>query len=145
VKLAIMTLLLVFASAAGCATGHHEEAKAPHVDAAQPMPVARLFFPTAGRAARRDSASGISANARWMARNQGEIVVLEGHCDERGLADYNMELGDRRARWVLGRLMDEGIDPARLIVISRGESRPADPGHGPRAWKKNRRVEFVRR
>lgn len=83
-------------------------------------------------------------NAEWLKKNPGSVVVLEGHCDERGDDHYNMELGDRRARAVKARLMNEKIGADRLImVVSYGERRPADLRHTPKAWEKNRRVEFI--
>jgi peptidoglycan-associated lipoprotein len=88
--------------------------------------------------------SPISENISWLKRNPGSVIILEGHCDERGGDHYNMELGDRRARAVKARIMDEKIGADRLImVVSYGERRPVDLRHTPAAWEKNRRVEFI--
>lgn len=86
----------------------------------------------------------MAENAGWLKKNPGSVIVLEGHCDERGEDYYNMELGDRRARAVKTRLMNERIGADRLImVVSYGERKPTDSRHTPEAWEKNRRVEFI--
>jgi len=82
-------------------------------------------------------------NAGWMRENPTEVVILEGHCDSRGSADYNLYLGDRRARVVRAEMREFGIDDDSLAIISYGEKRPLVNGHNTRAWMKNRRVEFV--
>ncbi len=69
-------------------------------------------------------------------------LVVEGHCDERGTAEYNLALGERRARAAADYLANLGVPAARLSVVSYGKERPADPGHGEAAWAKNRRDEF---
>ena len=70
-------------------------------------------------------------------------ATIEGHCDERGTNEYNLDLGDRRAESAKAFLTDLGIDPARLTTISYGEERPVDPRHMEEAWAKNRRDHFV--
>ena len=62
------------------------------------------------------------------------IVTIEGHADERGTTEYNLALGDRRANAVRNYLMALGIDQERILTISYGEERPADPGHDDTAW-----------
>lgn len=85
----------------------------------------------------------IGKNAAWLKGHKSRVVILEGHCDERGDRDYNYSLGDRRARTVLKELIDEGVSPDQLIVMSRGKDRPAVPAGGQSGWAKNRRVELV--
>jgi peptidoglycan-associated lipoprotein len=72
----------------------------------------------------------------------GEKAVLEGNCDERGTREYNMALGERRAKAVRDFLVLQGVNRAKLEVVSYGEERPADPSHNELAWAKNRRVEI---
>lgn len=69
-------------------------------------------------------------------------VRLEGHCDERGTQEYNLALGDRRARAARDYLVTFGVAPDRLESISFGEERPADQRHEEAGWRFNRRVEF---
>ncbi|MBI5299395.1 MAG: OmpA family protein [Deltaproteobacteria bacterium] len=88
----------------------------------------------------------LNQNVVWLKENPKEVIILEGHCDEWGDAFYNMELGDRRAREVKAYLMEEGVDPERIImIVSYGSKRPLDLRHENEAWKLNRRVEFVMR
>ncbi len=73
----------------------------------------------------------------------GGHYQIEGHCDERGSAEYNLALGDRRARAVRDYLVSLGVDPAALSTISYGEERPFAEGHDESAWSQNRRGHFV--
>lgn len=81
-------------------------------------------------------------NAEWLKANRSVHIQLEGHCDERGTAEYNYALGQRRADAARMFLIQEGIEPGRLHTISYGAERPADPNHNEIAWARNRRVEF---
>lgn len=72
-------------------------------------------------------------------------LLIEGHCDERGTAEYNMALGDRRAHSARKYLIGLGIAEERLSTISYGKERPLDPGHNEEAWAKNRRDVFLLR
>jgi peptidoglycan-associated lipoprotein len=69
-------------------------------------------------------------------------VIIEGHCDERGTAEYNIALGERRAEAAKGFLMNLGISGSRMTTISYGEEKPVAMGHNEKAWAKNRRVHF---
>jgi peptidoglycan-associated lipoprotein len=70
-------------------------------------------------------------------------VLIEGHCDERGTAEYNRALGERRAQAALAELKRMGIDASHLSTISFGKDRPVEPAHDDTAWSRNRRCEFV--
>jgi peptidoglycan-associated lipoprotein len=70
-------------------------------------------------------------------------VVIEGHCDERGSVEYNLALGERRARAAKDFLVSYGVPATRLTTISYGKERPFDAGHDESAWAKNRRAHFV--
>lgn len=70
-------------------------------------------------------------------------ITIEGHCDERGTAEYNLALGERRALAARNYLVSLGIDAGRLKTISYGKEFPFDPGHNEEAWAKNRRAHFV--
>lgn len=74
---------------------------------------------------------------------KGKALRIEGHCDERGTEEYNRALGDRRALSVREKLVQLGLDPEMLPTITFGEEKPADPGHTPAAWDKNRRGELI--
>ncbi len=75
-------------------------------------------------------------------RSNGARIVLEGHTDERGTREYNMALGERRAKSVQRYLVLQGVSPAQLELVSYGEERPAAYGHDEQAWAQNRRVEL---
>ncbi len=85
----------------------------------------------------------LERKAAWLRRNPDVSVIIEGHCDERGTVEYNIALGERRARSAKNFLVDLGISSSRLRTISYGEERPLDPRHNEAAWAKNRRVHFV--
>jgi peptidoglycan-associated lipoprotein len=70
-------------------------------------------------------------------------LVVEGHCDERGTAEYNLALGEKRATEAAKYLVDLGIEKARIKTISYGKEMPLDKGHDEAAWAKNRRAHFV--
>ena len=85
----------------------------------------------------------VSANADVLRRYPTWTLTVEGHCDERGSAEYNLALGERRAVSVRAYLVSLGISPERLRVVSYGKEFPFDPGHDDTAHAKNRRAHFV--
>lgn len=91
---------------------------------------------------RPDAKAALDANLELLKQYPDVIVKLEGHCDERGTTEYNLALGDRRARAAMDYLATMGIAAGRLSVISYGEERPAMTGSNEGAWSKNRRCEF---
>jgi len=85
----------------------------------------------------------LDTDAEWLSANPGVHVLIEGHCDERGTVEYNLNLGQRRADSVRDYLISKNLDPATLHTISYGKERPIDEGHDETAWAKNRRVQFM--
>ena len=85
----------------------------------------------------------LRTNAEWLKSHTNWKVVVEGHCDERGTTEYNLELGSRRSRAVRDYLISLGINESRFRTVSFGEERPATPGHDESSWAKNRRAEFA--
>jgi peptidoglycan-associated lipoprotein len=76
-------------------------------------------------------------------RNHGEVsFTVQGHCDERGTEEYNLALGEQRARAVTRYLADLGIPDSRMRTMSLGEEQPASEGHSESDWTLNRRAEF---
>jgi peptidoglycan-associated lipoprotein len=92
---------------------------------------------------RGDQQETLRENAKVIQAYSGVNIQIQGHCDERGSEEYNLALGDKRARAAKDFLVNLGISPDRLSTISFGEERPVDPGHDEAAWAKNRRDEFV--
>lgn len=82
-------------------------------------------------------------NAEWLLKFNTVIVTLEGHCDERGTTEYNLALGEKRAKAVKSYLVSIGLAGVRLSTISYGKNKPLSPGHDEASWYKNRRTEFV--
>lgn len=81
-------------------------------------------------------------NAEYMKSNPNLRALIEGHCDERGTEEYNQALGERRAQSAREYLINLGVTPSRIDIISYGELRPAVEGSGESAWSRNRRAEF---
>jgi peptidoglycan-associated lipoprotein len=85
----------------------------------------------------------LEANAAVLKKYATWTVTIEGHCDERGTAEYNLALGERRAIAARTYLVSLGISADRLRTVSYGKEFPFDPGHDEAAWAKNRRAHFV--
>jgi peptidoglycan-associated lipoprotein len=91
-----------------------------------------------------DAARAVAnANADILKKNPTWIVTVEGHCDERGSAEYNLALGERRAAAARNYLVTLGIAANRLRTVSYGKEFPFDAGHTEAAWSMNRRGHFV--
>ena len=85
----------------------------------------------------------LKANAEWLKANPSARVQIEGHCDERGTAEYNMALGAKRAQAAMDYLSTLGVAANRLSTISYGEEIPVCKEHNEDCWVKNRRARFV--
>lgn len=85
----------------------------------------------------------IAAHAKYLSMHPEVSVVLEGHADERGSREYNIALGERRAKAVEQLLYVQGVSPSQVQVISFGEERPVALDHNEAAWRLNRRVEIL--
>lgn len=84
----------------------------------------------------------IRSVSKFLKKNPDYYVYIEGHCDERGPALFNMSLGSKRSNTVRSLLIQEGVDLNRLFTVSYGKEKPLVEGHNPVAWEKNRRVQF---
>jgi peptidoglycan-associated lipoprotein len=85
----------------------------------------------------------LDANARWLQTNRELLLIVEGHCDERGTEAYNLALGERRARSARDYLVAQGVAADRITTISYGEERPVCREHNEDCWRQNRRAAFV--
>lgn len=92
---------------------------------------------------RDDAKAGLKANVEIMKTEPGLKIQIEGHCDERGTVEYNLALGERRAKSVRDYMSSLGVNADRLSIISYGKERPAAFGHDEESWAKNRRADFV--
>lgn len=102
-----------------------------------------IFFDFDQAVIREDQKEVMLQNAQWLKAHPQVRVRIEGNCDERGTAEYNLALGQKRAEAVKEFLEGLGIAPKRMHTISYGFERPLDPGHNEEAWAKNRRVDFA--
>jgi peptidoglycan-associated lipoprotein len=91
---------------------------------------------------RDEARATLKKHAEWLNKNKDVMIVVEGHCDERGTAEYNLALGERRANAAAKFLVDMGIDAKRIKTLSYGEELPLDKGHSEAAWARNRRAHF---
>jgi peptidoglycan-associated lipoprotein len=85
----------------------------------------------------------LQANAAVLKKYPSWVITVEGHCDERGTAEYNLALGERRAVSARTYLLSLGIDANRVRTVSYGSEFPFDPAHNEAAWGRNRRAHFV--
>jgi peptidoglycan-associated lipoprotein len=90
----------------------------------------------------KNEVSALLKLASYLRQNPNVYLVIEGHCDERASASYNMALGMRRANYVRSFLVKNGADLNRVFTISRGKEQPLALGHSPESWKLNRRSQF---
>ena len=106
-------------------------------------PLKDLFFDYDKSAIKDDQKAALNEDIAWLKANAGAKATVEGHCDERGTAEYNLGLGERRAKAVKDYLIAAGIAADRLSTISYGKERPFVLGHDESAWKWNRRGHFT--
>lgn len=90
-----------------------------------------------------EARNNLSNSADWLKAHSSLKVLIEGHCDERGTEEYNLALGEKRAKSVKDYLVQLGVSSENISTISYGEEFPVDARHNEEAWAKNRRAEFV--
>jgi len=106
-------------------------------------PLKDIFFDFDKSSIRDDQKAALTEDVTWLKGNAGAKLTVEGHCDERGTAEYNLGLGERRAKAVKDYLVAAGVPADRVATISYGKERPFVLGHDESAWKWNRRGHFV--
>jgi len=102
-----------------------------------------VYFESNGWEISAEARAVIEANARALLQSSGVRGTVEGHADERGSEQYDYVLGIYRAKAVKDALRSLGVDPARLMILSHGKTRPAAAGSDPESMARNRRVEIV--
>jgi peptidoglycan-associated lipoprotein len=90
-----------------------------------------------------DTKDALNNNAQFMKSNASVKVQVEGHADERGGVQFNLALGEKRAKTVREYLVGQGVEAARITTISLGKEKPVSFGHDEESWSKNRRANFV--
>jgi peptidoglycan-associated lipoprotein len=106
-------------------------------------PFQPVFFPLDSFEVDGTAQQALSTNAGLLKKYPSWVITIEGHCDERGTAEYNLALGEKRALAAKTYLVSLGIPADRLRTVSYGKEFPFDPGHDEGAWSKNRRAHFV--
>jgi peptidoglycan-associated lipoprotein len=106
-------------------------------------PFQPVFFALDSSEVDATAQQALNANAEIMKKYATWVITIEGHADERGTAEYNLALGERRAMSARTYLVSLGISGDRLRTVSYGKEFPFDPGHNEAAWQKNRRAQFV--
>ena len=105
--------------------------------------LADVFFDFDKYDIRPTDAKTLDSNASWLKSNPNHLVLIEGHCDERGTNEYNLALGERRAKSTMNYLVSQGVQANRITIISYGEERPQCTEHTEACWAKNRRAHFL--
>src|SRR5215217_4728470 len=106
-------------------------------------PFQPVFFALDSSEVDTTAQQALNANAEILKKYPSWVITVEGHADERGTAEYNLALGERRALSARTYLVSLGISSDRLRTVSYGKEFPFDPGHDEAAWAKNRRAQFV--
>ncbi len=102
-----------------------------------------IYFPYDSSTLSPESRDALSGNAGWLKKNADYNLQIEGHCDSRGSIEYNLALGERRAKSVRTYLINLGIGGKRLSIISYGKEKPISAGDSEQAMSKNRRANFL--
>jgi peptidoglycan-associated lipoprotein len=112
------------------------------VDSGALPPKDPIYFDYDSAQLAAEASATLQKVADYLEKHPGSTVTVSGHTDERGTTEYNLALGDQRAKAAHDYLVRLGVDPSRVKTISYGKERPAAQGHGEEAWSKNRRDEF---
>lgn len=149
---AIIGLLLIFVLLGGCAKKIVKQQEGPTVPGFGSSQISEadvqgvqsslkvVYFDFDKYGLSQDAQAALQYNAEILKRFPNTSVVAEGNCDERGTAEYNLALGERRAGSAVEFLATLGIAPNRMSTVSFGSELPVDPAHNEEAWAKNRRV-----
>lgn len=157
-----LTLALALASGFGCAkkqivadpapaqetlvieTGISEEqAAAAKAQAQQIITDTRVYFAFDKYDLSSEAKASLQEKAAIMKQYPSIRVLIAGNCDDRGTQEYNLALGERRARAALDYMVQLGVNPSQIEIISYGKERPLDRANTEAAWAKNRRDDFV--
>jgi len=107
------------------------------------IPLDNIYFDFDSYVLTTNSRNTLAKNADWLKKNVSVNIQIAGNCDERGSDEYNLALGEKRAKAAMNYLTTLGISGSRLSTISYGKEKPIDPGHDEAAWAKNRNDQFM--
>jgi peptidoglycan-associated lipoprotein len=103
----------------------------------------QIFFAFDKADVRPEDAKTLEASAAYLKANPNQLVLIEGHCDERGTSEYNLALGERRAKAAMNHLVANGVQASRITTISYGKERPSCSQKNEACWAKNRNDTFL--
>ena len=112
-------------------------------DPQSPLSDRTIYFEYDSSEISSDYRSTVEAHSLYLQQNPSTSVILEGHGDERGSREYNLALGERRAKAVKQQMLLLGANSNQIRLVSYGEERPASDGHDESSWQQNRRVEIL--
>lgn len=120
----------------------------PRVQDYEPIPELRdIYFDFGKTTIRPGDVKILDANAAWLRVNPGQLLLIEGHCDNQGVTnkknEFNMDLGEQRAQAAMNHLVARGVDPSRITILSYGEERPQCAEDSERCRGQNRRSRFL--
>lgn len=110
-------------------------------DPNNPLSKQTIYFELDSSQVRQEFIPVVAAHAQYLVSHPNQRVILAGNADERGSSEYNIALGEQRAKSVERMMRAQGVSAAQLEVVSYGEEKPAVAGHDEAAWQMNRRVE----
>ena len=131
VVVAVLALSIV---AAGCAKQETKKGEAAKLQS--------IYFDFDKSDVKAEYQAALKGNAAWINKNAKAKVEIQGNCDERGTSEYNLALGDRRAKSAQNYLVNLGVDKGKLSTVSFGKEKPSCTEHNEGCWWKNRRDDF---
>ncbi|MCK4538260.1 MAG: peptidoglycan-associated lipoprotein Pal [Candidatus Krumholzibacteria bacterium] len=120
-----------------------EVEEVPVIEEPEPVVLEDIFFDYDKFNIRDEYKGVLTANAEMLLDRPEVTLLVEGHCDERGTSEYNLALGEKRAKAILDFLVAYGVGADRLSLVSYGEEKPFDGGHDEQAWASNRRAHMA--
>jgi peptidoglycan-associated lipoprotein len=112
-------------------------------DPNNPLSKQTIYFMLDSSQVQPDFIPVINAHSQYLAANPNHRISLEGHCDERGSREYNIALGEQRAKSVANMMKSQGVSDSQIDIVSYGEEKPASFGSDEASWELNRRAELV--
>lgn len=130
-----------FGSGSGFSSGSGSHLGPEFSDPNNPLSKQTIYFELDSSQVKQEYVPVVAAHAQYLASHPNQHVILAGHADERGSSEYNIALGEQRAKSVERMMRSQGVTAAQLEIVSYGEEKPAVAGHDESAWQMNRRVE----
>lgn len=130
-----------FGSGSGYGSGSGSHLGPEFSDPNNPLSKQVIYFELDSSQVKQEYVPVVAAHASYLASHSQQHVILSGHADERGSSEYNIALGEQRAKSVERMMRSQGVAASQLEIVSYGEEKPATSGGGESAWQQNRRVE----